>query len=402
VRDIPRVIWLLAAGRFVTAAVSFLLLYFFLYLTGPRGLSPAAAGVISGAMGAGLLLGNFTGGRFGDRLGQRRVYLAASTVTSLVMMIAPWLPTPALAVALPVVGYLGATGGVAQGALVALAVPPGDRRRSVAITRAFSNAGFVIGPILGALLVSVSFTVMFMLEGLALLAVRMLTARWLPADPPPVLREGRHPSLWRAVRADRGLLGLLPAIVAVDIVYRQMYSTLPVYLRDHGQPVSLYALLIALGSGLILLLEVPVTVALRRRPALRIIALGYGLVGAGFALFGVGSAAWIAVFAMLVLTAGEILYKTTATAHVLDAAPDGLTGQYQGLYTGAATSGTMLAPALGGLLYGVAPRLVWPVCGVVAGLAAVTALVIGLTDEFRARARSEATTPQPRAQGAAP
>ena len=52
--------------------------------------------------------------------------------------------------------------------------------------------------------------------------------------------------------------------------------------------------------------------------------------------------------AMVVLTAGEILYKTTATAHVLDAAPDHLVGQYQGLYTGAATSGTMLAAPLGG------------------------------------------------------
>jgi MFS family permease len=111
------------------------------------------------------------------------------------------------------------------------------------------------------------------------------------------------------------------------------------------------------------------------------------------------------VFAMLVLTAGEILYKTTATAHVLDAAPDGLTGQYQGLYTGAATSGTMLAPALGGLLYGVAPHLLWPVCGVVAGVAAVTALITGShrrTDEFRAAARSEPATPQPRTQGAPP
>ena len=47
-------------------------------------------------------------------------------------------------------------------------------------------------------------------------------------------------------------------VVLVDLVYRQLYSTLPVYLRDHGQPLGLYTLLIALGSGLILLLEVPV------------------------------------------------------------------------------------------------------------------------------------------------
>jgi MFS family permease len=373
-RDVPRVVWLLAAGRFVSAAVSFMMLYFFLYLTASRGLSPAAAGVVSGAIGAGMLLGNFTGGRFGDRLGQRRVFLAASTVSSGLSLAIPWLPTPALVVVAPILGYVSATGGVAQGALVALAVPPGDRRRSVAVTRAASNAGFVIGPLIGALLVTYSFTAMFVLEGVAMLAIRVVTSRWLPAEPPTPRPAGRRPTLWRSVRADGRLLALLPAIVAVDIVYRQLYSTLPLYLRDQGQPVGLYALLIALGSGLILVLEIPVTVALRQRPSLRIIGIGYGLVGAGFALFGLGAVAWLAVTAMIVVTAGEILYKTTATAHVLDAAPAGLTGQYQGLYSGAATSGTMLAPALGGLLYGAAPRLLWPACALLAGLAAAVAL----------------------------
>jgi hypothetical protein len=80
---------------------------------------------------------------------------------------------------------------------------------------------------------------------------------------------------------------------------------------------------------------------------------------------------------MVVLTAGEILYKTTATAHVLDSAPSHLVGQYQGLYTGAATSGTMLSAPLGGIVYAAAPGLLWPLCGVVAGIGAVLALAAG-------------------------
>ena len=75
-----------------------------------------------------------------------------------------------------------------------------------------------------------------------------------------------------------------------------------------------------------------------------------------------------------------ILYKTTATAHVLDAAPDHLVGQYQGLYTGAATSGTMLSAPLGGVVYAAHPTLLWPLCGVVAGLGAVLALASGRVD----------------------
>ena len=105
-------------------------------------------------------------------------------------------------------------------------------------------------------------------------------------------------------------------------------------------------------------------------------APGKALVAVGFVIFGL---IWLgvavaAVVAMVVLTAGEVLYKTTATAHLLDAATSHLVGQYQGLYTGATTSGAMLSAPLGGIVYAAAPGLLWPLCGVVAGMGALLAL----------------------------
>jgi MFS family permease len=377
VRDIPRLVWVLAAGRFVNAAGSFLTIYLFLYLTGPRGVPIGTAGLLSGALGAGLLAGNFTGGWFGDRYGHRRVLLIASAVAGLTTLAIPWTPAVALAGTLPLLGYVSATSGVSQGALVALAVPAGDRRRAVAINRAAFNAGFVIGPPIGALLATGHFTTLFVADGIVTLVVRAVTARLLAAEPAPAPATGKPARLWAGVVADRSLLLLLPAIVLVDIVYRQLYSTLPVYLRDHGRPVGVYAALIAIGSGLILVLELPATMAMRRCPPLPIIAAGYALVGLGMALFGLGAAVGVVVAAMVLLTVGEILYKTTATAYVLDQAPDGLVGRYQGLYTGAATSGTMLAAPLGALLYGRAPAALWPVCAVVAIGAGAAAAISG-------------------------
>ncbi|MBV1851302.1 MFS transporter [Catellatospora tritici] len=380
-RDIPRIVWILAVGRFVNAAGSFVSTFLFLYLTGPRALPLAQAGLISGALGVGLLAGNLTGGWFGDRYGHRRILLAASTVTGAVTLLIPWTPVALLAVSTAVLGYSGATAGTAQGALTALAVPPGDRRRAVAVSRAAFNAGCVIGPPLGALLAVEHFTTLFVIDGLVVLAVRAVTAALLRAEPVATSPSAQVPSrLWPSVRADRALLALLPAIVVVDIVYRQLYSTLPVYLRDHGHRLTLYATLIAVGSGLILLLEIPVTMLLRRQAATRILGIGYALVGAGMALFGLGTGATLVIAAMVVLTAGEILYKTTATAHVLDRAPDGLTGRYQGLYTAAATSGTMLAAPLGAALYGLAPAALWPVCAVAAAACGVLAWRSGRTE----------------------
>lgn len=376
-RELPRVVWVLAASRFVGSASAFVFLFLTLYLTGPRGLSAPTAGVISGVIGVALLVGSFTGGRWGDRFGHRRVLLVASSVGAVVLMAVPWLPVWLMAAALPVAAYLSATGGISTGALTALAVPRGNRRTAVAINRAASNAGFVIGPLLGALISTWSYDALFVLDGLVVLGIRVALSRALPREPAAasVPDQARGPGLWRTVWSDRSLVVLLVGVVLVDLVYRQLYSTLPLHLRDSGAPVGLYATVIAVGSGLILLLEIPATQWLSGRSAYPVIATGYALVGLGTAMFGLPVSVVSVIGAMAVLTAGEILYKTTATAHVLDAAPDHLVGQYQGLYTGAATSGTMLAAPIGTVIYESAPQLLWPVMGATAVVAACFVLL---------------------------
>ncbi|HEX5088175.1 MAG TPA: MFS transporter [Nocardioides sp.] len=368
----PRVVWAVAAGRFVNSASSFLMLFLTLYLTGPRGLGVVAAGLVAGTSGVGMLAGNFTGGRWGDRHGHRRTALVTATASGVLVVLVPVLPVWLLPVTLPASAYLSATSGVSLGALTALAVPRGERRTMVAISRAASNAGFVIGPPLGALLAAWSWDAVFLVDGGLLLVSRFALAPLLPDLRHAV--EGPTTGFLSALRADRALLRLLGAVAVVDLVYRQLYSTVPLHLRDAGMPLGLYAAAIAIGSGLILLLEVPVAIRLRGFSSYPIIAAGYALVGVGFALFGLPVSVATTVVAIVVLTAGEILYKTTATAHVLDAAPDHLVGQYQGLYGGASTSGSLLAAPIGGALYAVAPGALWPLLGLLAVGAAASVL----------------------------
>ncbi len=81
-----------------------------------------------------------------------------------------------------------------------------------------------------------------------------------------------------------------------------------------------------------------------------------------------------ATVAIVVITAGEMLYKPTATAHVADAAPAGMVGRYSSLYAAASISGMFLAPALGGSAYEHAPGLLFPVA---AALALAAGVVLG-------------------------
>ncbi|SDK87745.1 MFS transporter [Streptomyces indicus] len=410
---VPRSVWLLAAGVFFNALVSFTFVYVFLYLTGPRGLSVAEAGLISGLGGLGLIAGNFTGGWYGDHFGHRRVLLAAAVAAGLVLAVLPLLPFAALYLALPLAQYAAGVLRAANSALVAVLVPQGARRQAFAVIRAASNGGITVGPPLGALVAtSFSYDWLFVADGIGTLLFAWWTARRVPAgvqaevpvaapersveagapgagaghaDPPAP--EAAGGKLWPELRSRPAVLVLLGAILLVDLVYRQQYTTFPVHLAEHGMDARVYGWMIAINGGLILLLELPVALALKDRPPLRIVGCGLVLVGAGYAALIPGTVLATAIATMTLLTLGEILYKTTATAYVADQAPDHVQGRFQSLYAGVSVSGTVLAAPIGGAVLQSAPGLLWPLCAVLAVGAGCAVLLAGRMRERPAAVR---------------
>ncbi|MFD5700768.1 MFS transporter [Streptomyces lasiicapitis] len=380
-RDVPRTVWLLAAGQFFNMVVAFAFVYFFVYLTHERGLSVAQAGLISGIGGAGQVAGNFTGGWFGDRHGHRRVLLVGSLVSGVGVLSLPVLPVALLYVVPVLSQYAGGCARAANGALVAVTVPEGARRQGFAVMRFAGNAGFTVGPPLGALLIAqFSYGVLFVVDGVGTLVFAAYAARVLPSRGvvhPVAGGAPDAPGVFAALRVRPTVVVLLCAILVTDLVYRQQYSTLPTDLARHGLDTGFYGWLLAINGGLILLLELPVTLALRGRRPLLIIGGGVLLVGAGYGVLAFGVGAGSALAMMGLLTAGEILYKTPATAYVADSAPAHVQGRFQSLYSGVSVSGVVLSAPLGGALYTAAPGALWPVCAVLAGGAGVLLLVAG-------------------------
>ncbi|MEU7684864.1 MFS transporter, partial [Streptomyces spectabilis] len=312
-REVPRTVWLLAAGQFFNMVVAFTFVYFFVYLTHERGLSVAQAGLISGIGGAGQVAGNFTGGWFGDKYGHRRVLLVGSLVSGAGVLALPVLPLALLYVVPGLGQYAGGCVRAANGALVAVTVPEGARRQGFAVMRFAANAGFTAGPPLGALLIAhFSYAVLFVVDGVGTLVFAAYAARVLPARGAGRAAAGEPggPGVFASLRRRPTVVALLAAVLVTDLVYRQQYVTLPVDLGRNGLDTGFYGWLLAVNGGLILLLELPVTLALRGRRPLRIVGSGVLLVGAGYGVLALGVGAGTAVAMMALLTAGEILYKT--------------------------------------------------------------------------------------------
>ncbi|MFI5807431.1 MFS transporter [Streptomyces sp. NPDC051561] len=382
-RDVPKAVWQLAFGLFFNSAVAFTFIYLFLYLTGERGLPVAQAGLITGIGGLGLVSGNFTGGWFGDRFGHRRALLCAAVLAGSTLVLLPLVPVVALYAVLPLCNYAQGAVRACNSALIAVTVPDHVRRQGFAVMRAASNAGFTVGAPLGALVATqFSYTSIFVADGIGTLLFAAYAARVLPArgrskSPGGTAAGGGRRSIRRELLDRPAVIVLLVASFFADLVYRQLFSTFPLFLTDHGFDAQTYGWLFAINGGVILLLELPATAALRRFAPLAIVGTGLILVGLGYGLLVLGAGIALAATMMLLLTAGEILYKTPANAFVADQAPEHAQGRFQSLYAGVSVSGVVLAPPLGGALYVAAPGLLWPLCLGVAVAAGVAVVVAG-------------------------
>lgn len=394
-QEVPRAVWLLSAGVFVNAVASFTFVFVFVYLTGPRGLGIPVAGLITGLGGIGAVAGNFTGGWYGDRYGHRRVLLTASVLAGTALSLLPLLPAAALYAVLPLAQYALGVVRSANSALVAVIVPEGVRRQAFAVVRCVANGGFTLGAPLGGLIATgLSYDWLFVADGAGTLFFALWTARVVPArgaartpadasggkpdeasggnpigNPGGASAGARRGGVWSELRARPAVLVLLGAVLVVDVIYRQQYSTFPLFLADHGLATGAYGLIIALNGAVILVLELPAAVALRTRPPLRVVGIGLMLVGAGYAALLSGAGTGAVICMMVLLSLGEICYKTTAIAYVADQAPAHAIGRFQSLYAGVSVSGVVLGAPLGGALYTAAPGLLWPLCAALAGAA---------------------------------
>ena len=367
--ELPRWLWGLLLGSFLSTVGSLVEVFLTLYLVEQATLG-RHGGTARGTQRVGIIGGNLLGGGIGDRIGLRLTLLWSTTASILLLVAVPVTPPAALGAVLFALGLAQGVYRPVSAAIVMAALPADARRQGVAWLRVSWNAGFVIGPPLGALVAAWNFDLIFVVE--AVTAVFLLVSVMvIPRRPGPVSEPGVPRSTWSALRADPRMVLLLATILLVDTSYRFAYTAMPLQLRALDAPTWVYGLTISVNGIVIVLLEPWLARRLRHIAAIRLLSWGFALVGAGWALLIPLPGVAVAFLAVLVVTMGEMLYKPTATAHAADRAPVGMYGRYQSLYAAASISGTFTAPAIVGGVFPIDHRLTWVVgaalCGAAAG-----------------------------------
>ena len=316
--------------------------------------------------GLGLILGNFGGGWLGDHFGLRRSLVGGLLGWALGCALVPATPVGMLAPLLLIAGALGGLARPLMAAVVLGALPAEQRRTGAALWRVAFNAGAIVGPPLGGLAAGRNFWLVFATDAASSLVLAAFVVVAAPRDEPqPASARAARGWVLRHVRADRrgagraafrrGGRGHLLGSSSSDCRSSCTASSRRLGVRAR---VTVNCVVIVLG-------EVWVALRMAHRSTTSVIAAGYVLVGFSWLLFGAHPAVWSAMAMVVVISVGEMLYKPTATAAVADGAPSGYEGRYQSLYAGASITGTVLGPAIGGVLYGLHPALLWFGAGVV-------------------------------------
>jgi MFS family permease len=384
---LPRDAWVIAAGTFINKFGNFLNVFIVLYLTS-RGYSAAEAGAALGAIGLGNFIGNALGGSLADAVGRRLTIVVSMFGAGILTMTAPLLlrSFPATVVVLAGIGLLAQLFRPAAGALLVDSVRPDQLLTAFALLRLAINVGMAVGPAVGGLLSSYSYTLIFIGDGVTSILfgfVALLFLRKSAATPAETPRPSARRSIgYGVVLRDYRYLAYLAAMVAATYVYIQSTATLPLAVHDVGLSNEAFGLLLGLNALLVVLLELPITQVTRKFPARGVIAAGLVFLGVGMAATGLADGAVALAVTVALWSLAEMVYTPVANAYPGEVASEEARGRYQGAEGLAHTLGATLGPAMGGALYALSGSAHWLSCLLVAWVGA------GLTFLARPVARS--------------
>jgi MFS family permease len=287
-RESPAAVKAILIGMLVNRLGTFLNIFLVLYMT-HRGFTQVQAGTALGVYGFGGVAGVLAGTALADKLGARRATVLSMGGRAVLMIGILYLRNfPALLVDVAVVGMIGLVYRPASASLLAELTPKDRQVMIFAVYRLCTNLGTTLSPLFGALLILVSYNLLFWGDaitsmGYAVIALILLPRRVDQAGQATVRR--RRLSGLGVVFADRRYVLFLVALMINATVYIQYVAILPLAMAAAHIATAWYAVVLSLNSVIVITCELLMTKVTQRWPARTVALAGFLLLGIGQALY---------------------------------------------------------------------------------------------------------------------
>lgn len=367
--EYPGTFWTLMGATFVDNLGRFLLFpYFSLYITFRFGVGLTEVGVLFAIFSVTSMVGSFFGGAITDKFGRKTMLLFGLVTSALSSLLMGLVDNLALFYVLSgFVGLLSNAGGPAQQAMIADLLPTKKHTEGYGMHRVVFNIAATIGPAIGGLLANVNFLLLFIFDAVSSLITALIVYFVIPETKPEAEADAVEESLTQTmggygrVLRDAPFIAYVIISIMVTIVYVQMNSTMPVYLRDqHGIPPAGYGTLLSMNAAIVVFFQFWITRRISGYAPMLMMALGTLLYAIGFGMFGTGSGFLYFVFAMIVITVGEMVLAPVGQALVARFAPEDMRGRYMAIFGFTWGISFAVGPLMAGYLTDVYdPNWVW-------------------------------------------
>ncbi|MFM4964064.1 MFS transporter [Aeromonas bivalvium] len=327
------------------------------------------------------------GGTLGDRIGYHPAIVWGCLVRSLGFMLLGWAESlPILLLAAALTGFAGALfTPCAQAYLASECRTPDQRQRAFALHNLASQAGMLLGPLVGLTLTQQSYALTgFLAAGLfALLGV--LQYRGLPKRPVDThTPRGAILRQWGTIVRQRPFMMFTLLAGSYQILFHQLYLALPAHIQSLPDATQLLGGVFTLSAVIGVLLQLPASRLVERRLGVpRAMGLGIVLMGMSYLALTLLSpwptAGVLAQVALLSL--GSILCFPLFAAQLPRYAPPEQLASYYGFYASAGGCMALFGNLLIGFMLGEAgsrpATAIWyllALVGLLAGLGLYTHL----------------------------
>lgn len=376
-REFPTNFWILMGASFIDHLGGALLFPFFaLYVTFKFNVGMTEVGILFAIWAITNQIGSVFGGALTDKFGRKPIIIFGLIVSALSIVVMGLLDSLELFyIAAAFVGLLGDMGGPAQQAMVADLLPEKQRTQGYSIWRVIANFAVMLGPLIGGFMATRSYLLLFIADAISSTITALIVLFTLPETKPEAPEDKAEESLMKSFRGygtvakDWIFVAFLFITIFMNIVYVQISSTLPVYMRDiEGMPILYYSYILSMNAAMVVFFQFWITRRLTKLPPMLTMALGAIFYLIGFGMFGFVSGIWLFALGMAILTIGEMVVIPTAQGLVARLAPEDMRGRYMAAAGLAWTIPFAVGTYLAGLIMdnpNVPPEWIWYAAGMI-------------------------------------
>jgi predicted MFS family arabinose efflux permease len=333
--------WMLALIQLVNRSGSMVLPFLAIYMTTQLGYSVQQVGAIMSTYGIGSLAGSYLGGWLTDKIGAFKVQFNSLFLGGLSFFLLPFLT-----------GYVALLAGILLSSTLIEMLRPANTTsvslyaRPENITRAFSlnrlaiNLGVSVGPAIGGLLAGISYTWIFVADGITcIIAAGVFYAYFhdRPVRQSTAAEDGKATVNLPRPKPLKDKIYILFAMLCglYGMLFLQIFQVLPLYYRQEaGLSEPGIGLILGFNGLIVFAIEMVLVYAIENRFALqRIIVVGVLLCGLSFLILLLGQSITVLYAGMLLLSLSEILAMPFMVTLVVQRAGAHARGSYLGVYT---------------------------------------------------------------------